>query len=114
MKRNQAMIKTVLPTSPQQQVLTQSPWKALNKCSIQCFKITIQNQIGRNNNKPPFISQEHSENGLPITYCWSNGITSNFRTTENLANVRKKATNQMELTKTQMGGITERCKVRNK
>ena len=37
--------KIVLTTSPHQQVLMQSPCKALNECSTKFFNITIQNQM---------------------------------------------------------------------
>ena len=33
---------------------------------------------GRNNNKYPLIAQEKNPNGLPITYFWYHGITSNI------------------------------------
>ena len=48
LKSNQEMTKTVLPTSPQQQVLMHSLWKTLNKWSRnvpkQKFKIKQQKQ----------------------------------------------------------------------
>ena len=33
----------------------------------------------RNKKQAPLIAQEHDVNGLPITYCWYHGITSNLR-----------------------------------
>ena len=45
LNRNQPMIKNVITTSSQQQVLMQSLWKASNKRSIKRLKITIQNKI---------------------------------------------------------------------
>ena len=44
-----------------------------------CFQDNNSKSNSRNNNKAPLVAQGHGANGLPITYCWSHGITSNLR-----------------------------------
>ena len=52
------MTKTVLPSSPQQQVLMQSLWKALKQCSIKCFKIAIKNQTIETTVNPHWLQKD--------------------------------------------------------
>ena len=98
-KSNQAITKTVLPTSPQQQVLMQLLWTELNKISIKCFKITIQNQSAETTIKYFWLHKDRIRMVFPSLTSGLMESYQIFRTTANIAYVRKKATNQMQRTK---------------
>ena len=68
----------------------------------------------RNNNKSPFVAQVHNANGLPITYCWSHGTTSNIWHNRKICKLQKEGHKSNATYQNNMGGSTERCKVQNK
>ena len=53
-------------------------------------------------------------NGIPITYCWSHGITSNLRHNSKYLKLQKEGHRSNTTYQNHMGGSTERCKFRNK
>ena len=91
--------KNILPTSPQQQLLMKSLWKTLKKCFIKCFKITIQNQTVEATINPHLLHKDMVQMVYPSLTSGLMESHQIFGTTANISNVRRKATNQMQLTK---------------
>ena len=111
MKRYHAMTKTVLPSSPQQQVLMQSLWKALKQCSIKCFKIAIKNQTIETTVNPHWLQKDTIRIVYPHTYCWSHGITSILRHNSKYWKLQKEGLKSNATYQNQIGGFTKPFKV---
>ena len=82
--------------------------ESIEKMFHKMFQNNISKSNGRNNNKSPLISQEHDVNGVPITYCWSHGITSNLRQIRKSFKRQKEGHKSNATYQNQMGGSTER------
>jgi hypothetical protein len=68
----------------------------------------------RNNrrNQTPLIAQGIDENGVPISYCWSHGITSNLRHTSCTCTRKKEGHKDEATLNNRMGGSDERQRPR--
>jgi hypothetical protein len=68
----------------------------------------------RNNrrNQEPLIAQGIDENGVPISYCWSHGITSNLRHTSCTCTRKKEGHKDDATLNNRMGGSDERQRPR--
>ena len=97
MNSNQSMIKTVLRKYPQQQVLMQSTWKTLNRCSRKYFKITIQNQMTETTIQPHSLHKGTTQMAHPSLTAGLMASHQIFVTTANIENIRRKNTNSPQL-----------------
>ena len=87
------MTKTVILIYPQQRLLMDSLWKALNKCSMECFKITIQNQTEETTINPYLLHKDKIRMVYPSLTAGIMESHQTFFATANIAYIRNKATN---------------------
>ena len=64
----------------------------------------------RNRNRDTLVAQGADDDGTPITYCWSHGITRNLKHNSKDCKRKKEGHKDAATLTNKMGGCTERCK----
>jgi hypothetical protein len=71
-------------------------------------------QDKQNKQKAPLVAQGFDDDGTPITYCWSHGITKNLRHSSMTCSRKKEGHKDAATLQNKMGGCTDRCQARTK
>ncbi len=99
-----------------------NPEEQANAVSMSEIKTLLQTMMSENNNNnnyrtnnrnrnsQPLVAQGHDDDGTPITYCWSHGVTQNLKHHSKGCKRKKEGHQDVATLFNRMGGSNERCK----
>ncbi len=105
---------TESPQSPSECANAAVSKEDISKMIAEAVAAAQQSNQGRRKPKVKQPMQGYDDDGVPITYCWSHGITKNLNHNSMTCSMKKEGHKDQSTLTNRMGGCDDRCKARTK